>query len=108
MILPSFRNIITLTSLISSSVTAQDLKYIAFGDSFAAGIGAGRQLQGNDDQSCSRTTGAYGQWLSFALRERGLGPGEFVACSGAKTSDVMSNQLSFMDDTVDLATISMG
>jgi lysophospholipase L1-like esterase len=74
--------------------------YIALGDSYAAGMGSG-----DETGRCRRSPNAYPQVLdankAFALQQT-------VACSGATTADVQRFQLSELDDTTDLVTLTVG
>ncbi|GAA1665435.1 SGNH family lipase [Glycomyces endophyticus] len=68
----------------SADVTIQ--QYVALGDSFASGVGAGDYLA---DDGCYRSANAYPKAAEAALGERLW----FEACSGAKIEDVVANQL---------------
>jgi hypothetical protein len=107
--LQKFQRVLIPITLITSFVGAQ--KYVAFGDSFAAGIGAGAPVSSINGGFCRRTEGAYAQVLYKALGNTGLIPeNQFFACSGATTQVISGNDQggTFMDDTVDIATISLG
>jgi hypothetical protein len=68
----------------SADVTIQ--QYVALGDSYASGVGAGDYLA---DDGCYRSANAYASQSATALGERLW----FEACSGAKVEDVVANQL---------------
>jgi lysophospholipase L1-like esterase len=77
-------------------------KYVALGDSYASGTGAGDY--GNSG-SCKRSANAYA-----SLWANANAPSEFafVACSGAVTGDVLANQVSALTADTSLVTISIG
>jgi lysophospholipase L1-like esterase len=77
-------------------------KYVALGDSYASGTGAGSY---GDSGSCKRSANAYAQLWANANA-----PSEFsfVACSGAVTSDVLANQVGALTSDTALVTISIG
>jgi lysophospholipase L1-like esterase len=77
-------------------------KYVALGDSYASGTGAGDY---GDSGSCKRSANAYAQ-----LWANDHAPSEFafVACSGAVTADVLANQVSAITPDTELVTISIG
>ena len=68
---------------------ASSVSYVALGDSYSSGLGAGSYISSSG--SCDRSTNAYPeQWASANS------PASFVsvACAGATTSDVISGQVS--------------
>jgi lysophospholipase L1-like esterase len=77
--------------------------YVALGDSYSSGLGAGAYDPASGD--CSRSPNAYP-----ALWAAGNAPATFafVACSGATTSDVRAEQLSALTGDTDLVTITVG
>ena len=70
--------------------------YMAIGDSFSAGNGAG-DLVSPDQPKCRRTSGSYVyQLLNDPIYWEFVDPGnpfEFNACSGAITSQIQNNQI---------------
>ena len=77
-------------------------KYVALGDSYASGTGAGDY---GDSGSCKRSANAYPQlWTN----NHGPSAFEFVACSGAVTSDVLANQVGAITPDTELVTINIG
>jgi hypothetical protein len=88
--------------------------WMAFGDSFSAGPGAGANYFSSGG-GCQRREGAFPSQLDDgAVLSRGY-PNhlfDFVTCSGARIADVYAGQLDeFRDNTVgyrDFATISIG
>lgn len=80
--------------------------YVAIGDSYAAGIGAGNALNGPGDKDCSRYDQAYPILLNSGLETDKF---DHIACSGAKSQDVRDQQIKNMaDSSADLITVSAG
>jgi hypothetical protein len=79
-------------------------KFSSIGDSYAAGLGAGPRV----DYSCSRYGHSYPSLLhsSYLGDDRGR-THQFLACSGAKTGDVLK-QIPALEQDIDLLTISAG
>jgi len=87
--------------------------WTAFGDSFAAGIGAGT-VHDDDSGNCRRRDGAYPAQIhtSGVLDRAGSSPTfQFLACSGAKIADVQHQVTAFQgggSQFKDFATLSVG
>jgi lysophospholipase L1-like esterase len=79
---------------------ADKTKYIALGDSFAAGQGAGPYL---DD--CFRSDNAYS---GLADDSKAIKLVVNAACSGKTTGDVVSDQLGQLNKSTELVTITAG
>ncbi|MEU9617250.1 lipase, partial [Streptomyces sp. NPDC048209] len=76
--------LLALTTLFTaSSAHAAGINYVALGDSYSAGVGAGSYL--SDSGSCKRSTNAYAYLWKNANAPSSF---SFVACSGARTGDV--------------------
>ncbi|MDT3397492.1 SGNH/GDSL hydrolase family protein [Streptomyces sp. B1866] len=77
--------------------------YVALGDSYSSGVGAG----GYDDASgdCHRTSRAYPALWAGAHAAAGF---SFTACSGARTGDVLNNQLGPLNAATSLVSITIG
>jgi lysophospholipase L1-like esterase len=75
-------------------------KYVALGDSYAAGQGAGDPLDG-----CLRSTAAYPVLLDAEPRTNLL---RQASCSGATIEEVMTTQLAQVNRGTTLVTISAG
>ncbi|GAA3844678.1 SGNH/GDSL hydrolase family protein [Saccharothrix violaceirubra] len=90
-----------LTALPAQAAAAEN--YVALGDSYSAGTGTGSYY--GDSGSCKR-----GQYAYPALWAATHAPAsfKFVACSGAKTSDVLNNQIGALSATTSLVTVSVG
>ena len=77
-------------------------RYVALGDSFSSGVGTGSYALSS---SCKRSVYAYPYLLSQQRPGTSL---VFVACSGAKTSDLMANQIQSVDSATTIATVTVG
>src|SRR5258708_34832393 len=78
---------------------ASAVRYVALGDSYASGLGAGAYDPASG--SCDRSAYAYPeQWAAANA------PASFtsVACSGATTSDVLSSQASALSQATPLVS----
>lgn len=76
--------------------------YVALGDSYSSGVGTNSYTLSS---SCLRSVYAYPYLLSQQRPNTSL---NFVACSGATTTDVMNNQISAVTSSTNLASISIG
>ena len=77
--------------------------YVALGDSYSSGLGAGDYISSSG--SCDRSTNAYPeQWAGTNS------PVSFVsaACAGATTADVLSSQVSALSASTKLVSITIG
>lgn len=81
--------------------TSESIEYVALGDSYSAGVGAG-----NDDESgdCRRSANAYPRLWADA---HDVSDFSFAACLGATTSDVL-DQAEELDADTTLVTVSVG
>ena len=82
---------------------AGPVNYVALGDSYSSGVGAGDYISSSG--SCERSTKAYPeQWAGASA------PGSFVsvACSGATTADVLSSQVWALSASTTLVSITIG
>jgi lysophospholipase L1-like esterase len=79
---------------------AAGANYVALGDSYSSGVGAG-----SESGSCSRSPNAYPQLWANSHAPASF---HFVACSGAKTTDVINNQLSALSSATTLVTMTIG
>lgn len=92
----------TLTTLgFTTAAEAATVSYVALGDSYSSGVGAGSYL---DSSSCKRSASAY-PYLYASKTSASL---SFQACSGAKTSDVLNNQVGALGSGTDLVSITVG
>ncbi|MEU2302417.1 SGNH/GDSL hydrolase family protein [Streptomyces antibioticus] len=87
----------------SSSPLAAAGGYVALGDSYSSGVGAGSYI--SSSSSCKRSTKAYPYLWNAAHTPTSF---TFAACSGAKTGDVLANQLGGLSSTTGLVSITVG
>ncbi|MEV5613386.1 SGNH/GDSL hydrolase family protein [Streptomyces sp. NPDC052225] len=77
--------------------------YVALGDSYSSGVGAGSYDSTSGD--CKRSTKAYPALWAAAHSPSSF---NFKACSGARTGDVLANQLGPLGSGTGLVSISVG
>jgi lysophospholipase L1-like esterase len=89
--------------LSSPASAATVVNYVALGDSYSSGVGAGNYISSSG--SCDRSPNAYS-----ALWANAHAPTSYnsVACSGATTSSVNSSQLSALSTSTTLVSITVG
>ncbi|WP_395293488.1 SGNH/GDSL hydrolase family protein [Kitasatospora hibisci] len=96
--------LLTLTTLSTAgSASAAGVNYAALGDSYSSGLGAGSYTA--ESGSCKRSTNAYAYLWKNAHAPSSFA---FTACSGARTGDVINNQLSVLNSSTTLVSISVG
>lgn len=83
--------------------TALALDYVALGDSYSSGVGAGSYDSASGD--CKRSTKAYPRLWAAAHSPSSFA---FTACSGARTGDVLAGQLGPLSSATDLVSITIG
>ena len=88
---------------LASPASAAGAHYVALGDSYSSGVGAGEYTDSSG--SCDRSPNAYSQLWANAHS-----PASYtsVACSGATTADVLNNQLSALTSATTLVSITIG
>jgi lysophospholipase L1-like esterase len=91
----------SVMSASAQTSAASGTHYVALGDSYSSGDGAGSYSGG----SCDRSAYAYPQQWANA---NGPASFAFVACAGATTSDVLSSQVSALSASTTLVSISIG
>ncbi|MCP9959549.1 MULTISPECIES: SGNH/GDSL hydrolase family protein [Streptomyces] len=84
-----------------SSALAVD--YVALGDSYSSGVGAGAYDSASG--TCLRTPRAYPALWAAANAPSSFA---FTACSGARTTDVTANQLGPLNSGTDLVSLTVG
>lgn len=84
--------------------SAAAANYVALGDSYSSGEGTGYSTY-NLDVGCRRSTYGYPQLVANTRGNTNL---KFVACAGAKTSDVISKQLSALSSSTNFVTMTIG
>lgn len=82
-----------------SSAVAASGAYVALGDSYSSGVGAGRYVAASG--ACLRSSRSY-------VHQLGRKVSSFRACSGATTGSVLRSQLGTFPSNTRLVTISIG
>ncbi|AVH60704.1 MULTISPECIES: SGNH/GDSL hydrolase family protein [Streptomyces] len=77
--------------------------YVALGDSYAAGVGAGSYLASSGD--CLRSRRAHPHLWAAAHAPSSF---SFTACNGARTTDVLARQLGPLNARTGLVSITVG
>ncbi|MEV7992317.1 SGNH/GDSL hydrolase family protein [Streptomyces sp. NPDC086077] len=77
--------------------------YVALGDSYSSGVGAGSYISSSGD--CKRSTRAYPYLWAAANSPSTF---HFTACSGARTDEVLAGQLAPVNASTGLVSISVG
>jgi lysophospholipase L1-like esterase len=77
--------------------------YVALGDSYSSGVGAGSYISSSG--SCDRSTKAYPYLWNAAHSPSSFA---FNACSGATTDDVLANQLGSLNSSTSLVSLTIG
>jgi lysophospholipase L1-like esterase len=90
---------------LAGAVPAQSAgpRYVALGDSYSAGVGAGGYLASSGD--CERSSKAYPALWAAAHAPSAFA---FTACSGATSADVTNSQLGPVDAATGLVSITVG
>ncbi|MFJ4964998.1 SGNH/GDSL hydrolase family protein [Streptomyces sp. NPDC088729] len=86
-----------------ADASARAVDYVALGDSYSSGVGAGGYDSASGD--CKRTNRAYPALWAAANSPSSFA---FTACSGARTGDVTGGQLGPLNASTDLVSISIG
>jgi lysophospholipase L1-like esterase len=85
----------------ASTTGPATVNYVALGDSYAAGVGAGTPTN-----TCGLTAGAYGElWAASKPNEVNL---TIPACSGATSVDVVTSQLGDLNRDTNLVSVTVG
>lgn len=101
-----------------ATVRWEVIDLVSLGDSYSAGLGASSDAvgvpsgsdavgvpSGTDDGSCRRSDKSYPALWAARHHPRSFA---FVACNGATTFDVLSDQVSAVNRDTDLVTITIG
>ena len=93
--------VVSALSVAAPAAAQSSANYVALGDSYSSGVGAGNYSDG----SCDQSSNAYS-----ALWAKANAPASYVtqACSGATTSSVISSQLSALGASTTLVSITVG
>lgn len=96
---------LALTGAASAQASEQAFSggYVALGDSYSSGVGAGSYISSSGD--CDRSTKAYPYLWNAAHSPSSF---SFTACSGARTDDVLANQLGPLSSATSLVSITIG
>ncbi|MCH0569799.1 SGNH/GDSL hydrolase family protein [Streptomyces sp. MUM 136J] len=86
-----------------ASEAAAATGYVALGDSYSSGVGAGSYIGSSGD--CKRSTKAYPYLWNAAHAPSSF---TFAACSGAETGDVLASQLGGLSSSTGLVSITIG
>ena len=93
----------TAAAILSAApASASSAHFVALGDSYASGLGAGSY---GSSGSCDRSANAAAQLWTNANGPSSFG---FTACSGASTSDVINNQLAPLNSGTTLVSLIVG
>jgi lysophospholipase L1-like esterase len=98
--LPALLAVLALGGPAAASALADN--YVALGDSYSSGTGT-RDYSFNS--GCQRGPYAYPALIDVDRPNTTL---NFVACSGAKTADVLNNQVGSVTSATNIVTISIG
>ncbi|HEX9041430.1 MAG TPA: SGNH/GDSL hydrolase family protein [Trebonia sp.] len=79
---------------------ASTVRFVALGDSYSSGVGAG-----GTSGPCGQSPNAFPKLWAVA---NSVASFTFAACSGARTGDVMSSQLSSLSTATTLVSITIG
>ncbi len=91
----------TVLTLIPAAASAAADRYVALGDSYSSGTGTRTYF----DSTCQRSVYSYPYLLSQQRANTQL---VFAACSGAKTGNVLSTQVSSLTTATKIVTITIG
>ncbi|WSL80875.1 SGNH/GDSL hydrolase family protein [Kitasatospora sp. NBC_01266] len=91
------------TLVLAAPANAAAVNYVALGDSYSAGVGAGNYDSSSGD--CSRSYSSYPELWAGANSPSSF---SFVACSGATTTDVLNSQLSALNSGTTLVSLTIG
>ncbi|MCW2997198.1 MAG: Triacylglycerol lipase, partial [Solirubrobacterales bacterium] len=90
---------VVLSLVFTASAAAE--RYVALGDSYSSGTGTRTYF----DSGCQRSVYSYPYLLSQQRANTQL---VFAACSGAKTGDVLNDQVSQLNAATGIVTITVG
>jgi lysophospholipase L1-like esterase len=102
-VLTSLSGLVTAVAAMPAAEAASAVNYVALGDSYSSGLGAGSYISSSG--SCYRSSNAYPeQWAAAHA------PASFVsvACAGATTADVTGSQVSALSASTTLVSLTIG
>ncbi|MER5556645.1 SGNH/GDSL hydrolase family protein [Streptomyces sp. NPDC002793] len=88
---------------LAQPASAAGENYVALGDSYSSGVGAGSYT--SESGACKRSTNAYPYLWRNANAPSSFA---FVACSGATTASVSSGQLGALSSSTSLVSVTAG
>ncbi|MFD7969928.1 SGNH/GDSL hydrolase family protein [Streptomyces clavifer] len=94
---------LTGAGVANAEESVQAVDYVALGDSYSSGVGAGSYDSASGN--CKRSSRAYPALWAAANAPASFA---FTACSGARTGDVTAGQLAPLNSSTDLVSISIG
>ncbi|MET9296023.1 SGNH/GDSL hydrolase family protein [Streptomyces sp. NPDC003077] len=94
---------LTGSSTAASAAQPPATSYVALGDSYSSGAGAGNYDSGSG--SCKRSKRAYPELWAAAHSPSSF---TFSACGGARTGDVLAKQLGALNSSTGLVSITIG
>jgi lysophospholipase L1-like esterase len=94
--------VLAVLFLLAAAAPALAANYVALGDSYSSGTGT-RSYTLNS--ACQRGVYAYPYLVAQQRANTSL---NFVACSGAKTGDVLANQVAAVTSATNIVTITIG
>lgn len=87
--------------LVPGAAQAATVNYVALGDSYSSGVGAGPY----DWSGCFRSQKSYAPLWAAA---NGVTSFKFPACGGAETADVINSQVNSLSTSTTLVTVTIG
>ncbi|MEU8542884.1 SGNH/GDSL hydrolase family protein [Streptomyces sp. NPDC048717] len=87
----------------AQAAATASVNYVALGDSYSSGVGAGSYDSASGD--CKRSANAYPMLWKASHATTSFA---FNACSGAVTTDVTNNQLGSLNSSTTLVSITIG
>ncbi|MGW7055039.1 SGNH/GDSL hydrolase family protein [Streptomyces sp. NPDC054887] len=94
---------LTGASAAQAAQQAEALDYVALGDSYSSGVGAGSYDSASGN--CKRSTRAFPVLWAASHSPSSFA---FTACSGARTGDVTAGQLAPLSASTDLVSLTVG
>jgi lysophospholipase L1-like esterase len=101
--LTALASALTAALVFSGPAQAAGPAYVALGDSYSAGNGAGNYISSSGD--CHRSNSAYPALWAAAHSPSSF---TFAACSGAVTTDVTGSQLGGLSSSTGLVSLTIG
>jgi lysophospholipase L1-like esterase len=93
----------TMLGVVAPASAATSVNYVALGDSYSSGVGTDNYI--NDGTSCLRSPQGYPALWAAAHKAAAF---NLAACSGARTTDVLSGQLGGLSASTTLVSITVG